>query len=110
MKKIIVLLLCVLTITVISCVPATAQAQQLKRTSDGWEQVSQSPASKDSLDTKEYYTYKGKKYKIWLSSRGSAYAWIPKTRSQGMRKKYLGKDQNIFYQQKMEFNAKKSEK
>ena len=105
MKKIIVLLLCVLTLAIVSCVPA--QAQQMKRTSDGWEQVSQ-PSAKDSLDTKEYYTYKGKKYKIWLSSRGSAYAWIPKTKSKGMRKFYLGKDKNIYYQEKLHFNAKKA--
>lgn len=105
MKKIIILLLCVLTITIISCVPATAQ--QMKRTSKGWEQVSQ-PSSKDSIDTKEYYTYKGKDYKIWLSSRGSVYAWIPKTRSTGMRKFYLGKDKNIYYQEKLHFNAKRA--
>ena len=109
MKKILVLLACVLMLTIVSCVPATAQAQKMKRTSDGWEQVSQSSA-KDSLDTKEYYTYKGKKYKIWLSSRGSAYAWIPKAKSQGMRKQYLGKEQNVFYQQKMKFNVKKASK
>lgn len=108
MKKIIVLLLCVLTLAIMSCVPATAQAQQMKRTSDGWEQVSQSSASKDSINTKEYYTYKGKKYKIWLSPRGSAYAWIPKAKGPGMRKQYLGKEQNIFYQKKMKFNAKKA--
>lgn len=110
MKKIIVLLACVLMLTIVSCVPATAQAQKMKRTSDGWEQVSQPSVSKDSLDTKEYYTYKGKKYKIWLSSRGSAYAWIPKAKSQGMRKHYLGKEQNVFYQQKMKFNAKRASK
>lgn len=104
MKKIIVLLLCVLTIAIVSCAPA--QAQQMKRTSRGWEQVSQ-PSSKDSIDTKEYYTYKGKDYKIWLSSRGSAYAWIPKTKSTGMRKFYLGKDKNVYYQEKLHFTAKR---
>ena len=109
MKKIIVLLACVLMLTIVSCVPVAAQAQQMKRTSKGWEQVSQ-PSTKDSVDTKEVYTYKSKDYKIWLSSRGSAYAWIPKAKSQGMRKKYLGKEQNIFYQQKMKFNAKKANK
>lgn len=109
MKKIIILLACVLMLTIVSCVPATAQAQKMKRTSDGWEQVSQ-PSAKDSIDTKEYYTYKGKKYKIWLSPRGSAYAWIPKAKSQGIRKQYLGKEQNVFYQQKMKFNAKRASK
>lgn len=104
MKKILVLLACVLMLTIVSCVPATAQ---MKRTSKGWEQVSQ-PSSKDSINTKEYYTYKGKDYKIWLSSRGSAYAWIPKTKSQGMRKFYLGKDKNIYYQKKLHFNAKRT--
>lgn len=106
MKKIIVLLACVLMLTIVSCVPVAAQAQQMKRTLKGWEQVSQ-PSSKDSIDTKEYYTYKGKDYKIWLSNRGSAYAWIPKTRSTGMRKFYLGKDKNVYYQEKLRFNAKR---
>lgn len=102
MKKILYMLMCVLTL---AFMPVNkAEAQKMKRTSDGWEQVSQ-PSAKDSLDTREYYTYKNKKYKIWLSSRGSAYAWIPKTKTEGMRKKYLGKEQNIFYQKKMKFKT-----
>lgn len=103
MKQFIYVLMCVLTLAFMPI--NKAEAQKMKRTSKGWEQVSQS-SSKDSIDTKEYYTYKGKDYKIWLSNRGSAYAWIPKTKSQGMRKQYLGKEQNVFYQKKMKFNAK----
>lgn len=104
MKYLLILLMCVLTLIII---PFKGEAQQMKRTANGWEQVSQ-PSTKDSIDTKEYYTYKGKDYKIWLSSRGSAYAWIPKTKSQGMRKFYLGKDKNVYYQEKMKFNAKRA--
>lgn len=90
MKKIIVLLLCVLTIAIVSCAPAQAQNCVLKGKT--FEQVdTQSTKAKD-MGTKTAYTYKakdGKTYSIYLSKNGKAFIWRVSSKTGKQYKQYL---------------------
>ena len=92
MKKIIVLLACVLMLTIISCVPATAQAQNCVLKGKTFEQVdTQSTKTKD-MGTKTAYTYKakdGKEYPIYLSKNGKAFIWRTSSKTGKQYKQYL---------------------
>lgn len=90
MKKIIILLACVLMLTIIGCVPAPAQNCVQK--GNTFEQVdTQSTKTKD-MGTKTAYIYKakdGKEYPIYLSKNGKAFIWRTSSKTGKQYKQYL---------------------
>lgn len=90
MKKIIVLLLCVLTITIVSCVPAQAQNCVLKGKT--FEQVDTKSTKTKDMGKATTYTYKakdGKEYRVYLSKNGKAFIWRTSAKTGKPYKQYL---------------------
>ena len=92
MKKIVLLLVCVLTLAIVSCVPVAAQAQNCVQKGNTFEQVdTQSTRTKD-MGTKTAYTYKakdGKEYPIYMSKNGKAFIWRTSSKTGKQYKQYL---------------------
>jgi hypothetical protein len=92
MKKILVLLLCVLAITIVSCVPIPAQAQNCVLKGKTFEQVDNKSTKEKDMGVKTQYTYKakdGKEYPIYLSKTGKAFIWRVSAKTGKQYKQYL---------------------
>ena len=92
MKKIIVLLLCMLTLAIVSCTPVTAQAQNCVQKGKIFEQVDTKSSKGKDMGTKTAYTYKakdGKEYPIYVSKSGKAFIWRVSKKTGKQYKQYL---------------------